>query len=123
MQVEDLRRFCLALPEARENLQWGENLCFKVRGKLFAILDLAAVPQSLTLKSHPERFAELLECEGIGPAPYLGRYKWVQLESLEILPAEEMEDLLRQSYDLVSAKAKGRLRKKKKSPRKAKKRH
>jgi predicted DNA-binding protein (MmcQ/YjbR family) len=47
------------------------------------------------------------------PAPYVGRYKWVTLANSNVLSAPELEGLIRQSYDLVAAKAP-----KKKSPRK-----
>jgi predicted DNA-binding protein (MmcQ/YjbR family) len=110
MNVDSLRRFCLSFPETKDNLQWGETLCFKVRGKLFALVSLDAVPPTLCFKVTPERFAELLEYEGIVPAPYLGRYKWVLLEWLDVLPASEIEDLIRQSYELITAKAPKRRR-------------
>jgi predicted DNA-binding protein (MmcQ/YjbR family) len=68
------------------------------------------------LKTSGEAFAELLELEGITPAPYVGRYKWVMLERSDILHKEELEDLIRQSYVMVAAKlpeprAKGKPRK------------
>src|SRR5271170_591606 len=83
MSVDSIRTYCLSFPQAKENLQWGENLCLKVAGKLFAILNLGSVPPSLCFKCAPDKFAELVEQEGIRPAPYLGRYKWVLLEHLD----------------------------------------
>jgi predicted DNA-binding protein (MmcQ/YjbR family) len=104
MNLDLLRRFCLSFPCAKENLQWGDELCFKVGGKIFAMMSLSSVPQRLSLKCAPESFAELVEQEGIIPAPYVGRYKWVLLESLDVLPQGEVKELIRQSYELVSAK-------------------
>ncbi len=108
MNVDAVRKYCLSFPHATEKLQWGETLCFKVEGavekKLFALMNLDAVPPGLCLKCSPERFAELTEIEGIVPAPYLGRYKWVLLESLDVLPACDIEDLIAQSYEMVVAK-------------------
>lgn len=106
MDVDSIRRFCLSCPQATENLQWGDDLCLKVGGKIFAALSLSSVPQRLSLKCTPEKFAELTELEGIIPAPYVGRYKWVLLERLDVLPAVELKDLIRQSYEMVAAKAK-----------------
>jgi predicted DNA-binding protein (MmcQ/YjbR family) len=104
--AEWLRKLCLSLPDATENLQWGENLCFKVRGKIFAIVDLSEGNLTpITLKSTPDQFHELLEIEGISQAPYVGRYKWILLENSNVLPSSELETLIRQSYDLVVAKA------------------
>jgi predicted DNA-binding protein (MmcQ/YjbR family) len=104
MNVDAVRRFCLAFAETREKLQWGENLCFKVGGKIFAILNLGSVPQGLCFKCDPERFAELTEREGVVPAPYLGRYKWVLVENLDVLEAWELEELLGESYRMVAEK-------------------
>jgi len=106
MDVESIRHFSLCFSDAKENLQWGEDLCFKVRGKIFAVLDLGSVPQRLSFKCTPEKFAELTEHEGISPAPYVGRYKWVLLEPLSVLPAPELKDLIRESYAMVAAKTK-----------------
>ena len=105
MSVESIRRFCLSFPHATENLQWGDDLCFKVGGKIFALLSLSSVPQTLMFKCNPETFAELVEQEDIIPAPYLGRYKWVALQRLDVLPWGEVKDLIEQSYTMVAAKA------------------
>ena len=68
--ADRLRKLCLSLPDATEKLQWGENLCFKVRGKIFAIVDLSQGNLTpITLKCAPEQFHELLEIEGISQAP------------------------------------------------------
>jgi predicted DNA-binding protein (MmcQ/YjbR family) len=105
MSVESIRRFCLSFSHATENLQWGDDLCFKVGGKIFALLSLSSVPQRLMFKCTPETFAELVEQEDVVPAPYVGRYKWVSLERLDVLPWGEMKDLIQQSYEMVAAKA------------------
>jgi predicted DNA-binding protein (MmcQ/YjbR family) len=103
MNVDAIREFCLAFSQATENLQWGDNLCFKIGGKIFVILGLD--DPRLCFKCAPERFAELIEREDIRPAPYVGRYKWVMLDRLDALPSDELEELIRQSYEMVAAKA------------------
>jgi len=105
MSVEAIRRFCLSFPHATENLQWGDDLCFKVGGKIFALLSLSSVPQRLMFKCTPEKFSELVEQEDIIPAPYVGRYKWVAFQRLDVLPWMETKDLIEQSYSMVAAKA------------------
>jgi predicted DNA-binding protein (MmcQ/YjbR family) len=105
MNADSVRRYCLLFPQAKEQLQWGETLCFKVAGKIFAMLSLDSVPPRLCFKAAPEKFGELLEVEGITPAPYVGRYKWVLVERLDLLPQPELEDLIAESYRMVSAKA------------------
>ena len=105
MNVDELRKYCIAFPEATENLQWGDDLCFKIRGKLFVTVVLTAVPQKVCFKCTPETFAELIEREDIHPAPYVGRYKWVILDRLDALSHAELKELIRQSYEIVAAKA------------------
>jgi predicted DNA-binding protein (MmcQ/YjbR family) len=113
-----IRQLCLSLPDATEKLQWGENLCFKVRGKIFAIVDLSEGSLApITLKCAPDQFHDLLEIEGISPAPYVGRYKWILLEHTNVLPSDELEALIRQSYELVAAKAPKKKNKKTRAPR------
>ena len=36
--------------------------------------------------------------------PYVGRYKWVYVEGLNLLPEPELRDLIGQSYKMVAAK-------------------
>jgi predicted DNA-binding protein (MmcQ/YjbR family) len=113
MDLEEIRKFCLAFPDATENLQWGDDLCFKIRGKIFATLALTAVPQKLCFKCTPETFAELIEREDIRPAPYVGRYNWVILDRLDALRFDECKEFLSRSYEMVGANAPKRAPKKK----------
>jgi predicted DNA-binding protein (MmcQ/YjbR family) len=106
MNIDSLRKSCLSFAHATEKLQWGEELCFKVFGKIFAMVSLGSVPQTLICKCDPESFAQLTEREGIVPAPYVGRYKWVMLEHLDALPEGELKALITRSCSLVSAKTK-----------------
>jgi hypothetical protein len=38
MDVEEIRKYCLAFPDATEKLQWGDDLCFKIRGRYLSRL-------------------------------------------------------------------------------------
>jgi predicted DNA-binding protein (MmcQ/YjbR family) len=105
VNLESFRRFCLSFPLATEDIQWENDLLFRINGKIFAGVDLSSVPNSIMFKCAPERFADLLEIEGVEPAPYVGRFKWVKVHSLSTLPASEIQDLVRQSYELISRKA------------------
>jgi predicted DNA-binding protein (MmcQ/YjbR family) len=103
MNVDSIRAYCLSFPQATEKLQWGDALCFKSGGKMFAVLGLDRA--RLSFKCTTDSFAELIEREDIRPAPYVGRYKWVMLDRLDAVRADELEDLIRQSYEMVAAKA------------------
>ena len=103
MDVDSVRRFCKALPHATETVQWGNDLVFKIGGKMFAVTVLEPAKVWLSFKTTPEQFSELTERQGIIPAPYLARAHWVSLEHEEAMGAAELKRLLRQSYDLVLA--------------------
>src|SRR5271166_2553726 len=109
MKVDAIREFCLAFPHATEKLQWGDDLCFKIGGKIFAMLGLDN--PRMCFKCTPNSFAELIEREDIRPAPYVGRYKWVMLDRLDAVGWDELRELIRQSYQMVAAKAPGKKKK------------
>ena len=111
MNLERIQKLCLSFPGATENVQWENDLCFKVAGKIFAITGFS--PESgISFKCDPETFAELTEGEGIIPAPYLARYKWVSIQSPEAVSSFELEKLLRRSYELVVQKLSKKVREK-----------
>jgi predicted DNA-binding protein (MmcQ/YjbR family) len=104
MNVDWIRRFCLSLPHTTETVQWGDDLVFKIAGKMYAVAALEPGDHWLSFKCSPEDFARLVEREGIMPAPYLARAHWVSLTTAEALPRAEIQGLIRRAYELVAAK-------------------
>jgi len=109
MDAESLRAYLRSLPDVTETLQWGENLVFwvgdkAIGGKMFAILNLGSPLAVASFAAGPERFAELVEVDGVFPAPYLARAHWVSLRSWNALPAAELKSLLRDARELVHEK-------------------
>jgi predicted DNA-binding protein (MmcQ/YjbR family) len=103
MNIDSIRNYCLSLPHATEDIQWGNDLLFRISGKIFAAMNLDP-PHSLTFKCTPERFDELIEFEGIIPAPYTARNKWVMLERLDALNDSEIKRLIKDSYEMIFSK-------------------
>ena len=86
-------------------MQWGDDLVFKVGGKMFAVANLNRVQvNKVSFKCTPEKFGELTEVPGIIPAPYAARYHWVSVQSEEALRPSEIEELIRNSHAMVLAK-------------------
>jgi len=52
----------------------------------------------------PERFAELVEQEGIVPAPYMARIHWVAVDRWDVLRNAEWESELRAAHEITLAK-------------------
>ncbi len=105
MDPEAVREFCLSLPHVEEEVKWGDDLTFMVGRKMFLVLVLeAGYSTCCSFKCTPEAAAELVERDGIVPAPYLARYHWVALERFDALEPDELRALMRTSYRLVFSK-------------------
>ncbi len=87
-----------------EDVKWENNLVFSIGDKMFAITNLEPGDVWLSFKASPEVFGELSETPGIRPAPYLARAQWLALERPDALDTGELQQLLRQAYELVFAK-------------------
>jgi predicted DNA-binding protein (MmcQ/YjbR family) len=105
MDIESVRKFCLSLPHTDEKVQWGNDLLFRIGEKMFAVAALEpSHGVALSFKCTPEKFAELVELEGIIPAPYMARNHWVGLERFDALPDRELKPLLANAYQMVLEK-------------------
>ena len=105
MSFDSIREYCLSLPYVTEDVQWENDLLFRISNKMFTVLTLdAAAPYRMTFKCTPEEFTELTEQEGIDPAPYVARYHWVALTAFDVLPQPELKRLIKDSYEMVKSK-------------------
>ena len=104
MNTENLREFCLSLPHATEDVKWGADLTFCIGKKMFAVTGLDSPDFSVSFKCTPEKFAELVEKDGIMPAHYVARYHWVTVQKADALKSDELKDLIKNSYRMVLEK-------------------
>lgn len=105
----ELLDFCRGLPGATEDVKWGSHLVFSVGDKMFAMFDVGD-SDLLRFKVSEGVFPILTREAGISPAPYLARQSWIKLDHTGVLPREEIQDLLRESHELVAAKLTRKLR-------------
>ena len=116
MDAESVREFLRKLPHVEETVQWGDNLVFwvadkSIGGKMFAVLNLdkdGHVP--ISFAAGPEKFSELVEIDGVIPAPYLARAHWVAVERWESFRTKEWQEHLQRARDLIEAKLPKRTR-------------
>jgi len=104
--IDWVRAFCLALPHATEDVQWEHDLLFRIAGKMFCVANLepGISPTRIAFKCTPQKFAELVEIEGIIPAPYMARNHWVAMIEMDALRPPEIKELIQSSYQLVLEK-------------------
>ena len=111
MTIEDLQKICNDLKGTTEDIKWEDHLCFNVGNKIYLITSPDSLPQSASFKTTEEDFDILCERKGFIPAPYLARYKWVQLENINLLSPLEWKKYIQKSYDLVYSKLPAGLKK------------
>jgi len=102
MDIEMFREYCLSLPGTTEEVKWGDNLCFMIEKKIYAIYPLDT--GSLALKCDPEEFEELTARDGIQQAWHLAKRQWIGLENLDVLPLPELKKRIADSRGFVLSK-------------------
>lgn len=103
MNLEELRKICMSLPYVTEDIKWESDLSFCIGEKMFCVTNLDT-PFSVTLKVKDEEFDELCFTEGIIPARYLARYKWIQIINANRFTNDEWQHYIAQSYQLIKSK-------------------
>lgn len=113
MELSEIRNYCLSLPGVTEDIKWGDHLCFSVGGKMFLVTSPDNYPVTASIKTTDEDFNELTNREGIIPAPYMARNKWVHLDNIARFSDKEWIKLLDIAYNLklsqLSKKAKTKI--------------
>jgi predicted DNA-binding protein (MmcQ/YjbR family) len=116
MDAERIRAYLLTLPHAVETMQWGANLVFwvgdkAIGGKMFALVNLDGDGKAvISYAAGPERYSELLEADGIIPAPYMARIYWVAVERWNVFRTPDWEQELSAAHALTFAKLPPRAR-------------
>lgn len=106
MDLEPFNRWCSRKPGTHKVIQWGGAHVWKVGDKIFAIASHWGKTRSpdrfkIAFKASEFSFRILTEQPNIIPAPYLGRYHWVQVETPDALSDAELTAYLEQAYTLV----------------------
>lgn len=87
------------------DIKWGNDLVYSVAGKMFAVTCIEGADAGrVSFKVEDDRFLELTDREGIVPAPYLARARWVMLQKPEEFDTAWIRERLLVSYQLVRAR-------------------
>lgn len=78
MNIEEVRKYCLSLPDTKEAMPYGEDwVVFRVGGKIFLHIWLEAPIPTIAVKLLPERGEELREeYNAFSPAYHLNKKHW-----------------------------------------------
>jgi predicted DNA-binding protein (MmcQ/YjbR family) len=97
--AEDIRAYCLDLPDAWEDYPWGD-IVYKIGTKMFAALG-GGETTNVTVKAAPEDAEILVQAPHVTVAPYVGRYGWVTVSVVDEAALDQVMALISMSYDLV----------------------
>lgn len=73
-------------------------------------LDAVSADRVISYSAGPERYFELLETEGIVPAPYTARIHWVAIERWNVFRDADWKPELKAAHELTLAKLPARTR-------------
>ena len=106
MNIEDLREYCISLPEVEECFPFDEvTLVMKIGGKMFALIPLDEVETFISVKCNPELAIELRETYScVEPAFHMNKTHWNTIFISQEITEKQIKEWIKHSYDLVKAK-------------------
>ena len=111
MNIEDFRTYCLSFKGAYEKMPFEKAtsaydrnlLVFCVAEKRICFVNVETF-DFCNIKCAPDRIVDLQErYEGVTPAYHMNKKHWISVHFDKDVPDRTIEDLVKQSYDLVAA--------------------
>lgn len=106
MHIEELRAYCLSLPDVTESMPFGpDTLVMKVNGHVFLIASLDAYPLQFNVKCDPEEAIVLRDrFPAIQPGYHMNKQHWNTILVDGTLSATVLRKQIDESYRLNAAK-------------------
>lgn len=101
---KEVEEYVLSMPNAVLDYPFGESVAvYKVQDKMFALIAEGKEPINLSLKCDPQLAIVLREkYETVMPGYHLNKKHWNTMVLTGQVPEEELQALIRHSYDLVN---------------------
>jgi predicted DNA-binding protein (MmcQ/YjbR family) len=106
MTRDEFDAFCKSLIGTTHVIQWGNASVWKVGGKIFAICSRWGDGDEprFSFKCSDISYSLLIQEEGMIPAPYLARAKWVQMEKEGALSNEDLKAYIVAAHKIITGK-------------------
>lgn len=103
MDLLEVRKYALTLPEVEESMPFGDDvLAFKVAGKIFLLLWLGGSPERIALKCDPDRAIELRDRHPeIVPAWHLNKRHWNDIYLNGDLPSAQIRHEVLHAWEMT----------------------
>ncbi len=103
---EQFNQHCATLKGTTHVIQWGGADVWKIGGKIFAIAPRVGEGefQTISIKVNDFVYEILTQKDGIVPAPYLARAKWIQIQSPDAMTDEDLIQHVTDAYEIITTK-------------------
>jgi predicted DNA-binding protein (MmcQ/YjbR family) len=103
MNLEQLRDYCVAKPQAEEYCPFGpDTLVYKINGKIFLLTSIDKQPIQFNVKCDPEKAIELREqYAAILPGYHMNKKLWNTVIIDGTLTSQQLKAFVDDSYELV----------------------
>jgi predicted DNA-binding protein (MmcQ/YjbR family) len=101
--LDHMREICLALPETKETLTWGQPH-FRVNDKIFAGCGEENGKTVIGFKLEMEHADAIVQDARFWRAPYVGHKGWVSMDANQVDDWAEVQPLVLESYRLIAPK-------------------
>lgn len=104
MKHKDIEKYLLSMPNAKLEYPFGEEVAvYKANDKMFALIVEKSDPVRISLKCDPVLSKVLREkYETVMEGYHLNKKHWNTIVLSGQLPLEDIQSLIRHSYDLVA---------------------
>ena len=103
--LDHMRAICLALPETKETLTWGEPH-FRVGEKIFAGCGDEKGRPVIGFKLEMDHADAVIQDPRFWRAPYVGHKGWVSMDAGAVEDWDEVRALVHESYRLIAPRGK-----------------
>src|SRR5260370_33899027 len=116
MDAERMSAMLLKLPHVVKTVAWSTYVLFwaadkSIGGQLFAMMTPVNETKGvITYAAGQERYAELLEREGVSPSVEFPRSQWVQVERWNVFRQAEWQSGMEGGHAIISAELPKRTR-------------
>lgn len=106
MDHKTVEEYVLSMPNARLDYPFGEDVAvYKAKDKMFALIPEKSKPVRISLKCDPVLAEKLREkYVTVMPGYHLNKKHWNTIVLSGEMPWEEVQDLIKHSYQLVADK-------------------
>lgn len=104
MDIEEIREYALDKGDVEEGFPFGgDALVFKVKGKMFLLVMMGAMPLRFNVKCNPEKAIEWRErYPSVEPGYHMSKKHWNTVTVDGSLRRDQLKEMIDDSFQLVA---------------------